>query len=135
MLIWGSNAYTDRLGYVIWECPECGITGPFTVYQLRRKFTLYFVPTFSYSNKQAIECGACKAAFEVPKDMKKHIAESIISQEELSKLIASVSASQAEAAIEDGARSATKLCPYCAEEIKAAAKYCRFCQHDLEPDS
>jgi len=134
MLIWGNKGYVDHIGYVIIQCPECGTTGPFSVYQLRKKFTLYFVPTFSYSNKQALECGACKVSFEVPKDMKEEIAESIMSQEELTKLIASIPDEESEETAREGIESATKPCPYCAEEIKAAAKYCRYCQHDLGPN-
>lgn len=133
MLIWGRKGYSDHLGYIIFECPECGTTGPFSVHQLRKKFTLYFVPTFSYSNKQYLECESCHAAFEVPKKMKKELADSIMSQDELSALVASVARDRQRGASMRTPRTdpAYKHCPYCAEDIRAEAVYCRFCQRDL----
>ena len=101
MLIWGNKGYSDQLGFVVNKCPSCGQTGPFAVHQVRKKFTIYFIPTFSYSNKQYLECRACQASFEVPSDKKEEIAESIMSQKELSQLVAKLSAARSEAEIDD----------------------------------
>jgi hypothetical protein len=70
MFIWGNKGYSDHLGYVIQTCPACKQTSAFHVFQLKKKFTVYFVPTFSYSERQLLECGACHASFEVPKELK-----------------------------------------------------------------
>jgi hypothetical protein len=88
MLIWGNKSYSEQLGYIISECPSCGSTGPLSVFQTQKKFTIYFIPTFSYENQQVLQCGACQATFEVPDEMKDHVASTLMSQSELSAAVA-----------------------------------------------
>jgi hypothetical protein len=88
MLIWGNKSYSEQLGYVISDCPSCGNTGPLSVFQTQKKFTIYFIPTFSYENQQVLQCGACQATFEVPDEMKNHISSTLMSQSELSAAVA-----------------------------------------------
>lgn len=87
MVIWGNKVYPERLGYIMFECPECNIKGIFSVDQVRKKFTLYFVPTFNYSLYQYITCTNCQAIFKVSKELKQEIVKNIISQEELSSVL------------------------------------------------
>ena len=87
VFIWGSKGYADTLGYIIQECPECKTTGVFQVIQARKKFTVYFIPTFSYGQKQILVCTTCQATFEVPKENQQEVANNLMSQEELSSLI------------------------------------------------
>jgi len=86
MFIWGSKGSVQKIGYLMRECPSCA-SGPFAVHQAKKKFTLYFVPTFSYSNKQYLECLACHDSFEVPSEMKPSIERDLLTQNQFSALI------------------------------------------------
>lgn len=85
----GSKGYKDRLGYVVTTCPECGMRGPFTVEQERKKFTIYLLPTFEYSKKQFMSCPYCREEFEVGEEIKEELAKRLITQEQLTAAIKS----------------------------------------------
>ena len=85
MFIWGSKGSVQKIGYLMQECPSCK-SGPFAVHQAKKKFTIYFIPTFSYSNKQYLECLSCHDSFEVAADMKPDIEQNLLTQAEFSAL-------------------------------------------------
>jgi len=85
MFIWGTKGSVQQIGYLMQECPSCE-SGPFAVHQAKKKFTLYFIPTFSYSNKQYLECLSCHDSFEVPSEMKPSIERNLLTQAEFSDL-------------------------------------------------
>jgi len=134
-LVWGRKGYSEFLGYMLFECSSYGWTGPFKVYQTKKKFTLNWIPTFSY-DKQHIECGKCRAVFEVPITSKEEVAARLMSQEDLSRITREAGSNQATAnqtndSNEKDFGGKTKRCPYYAEVIQAAAVYCRFCKREL----
>jgi len=47
VLIWGRKGYSQNLGIIVIDCPSCRKNQPFVVLQQGKKFTLYFIPTFS----------------------------------------------------------------------------------------
>lgn len=74
ILVWGYKGYCDLLGYILEQCPQCRTTGLFAVKQVGKKFTVYFIPTFSYSSKQYAECSTCHSMFEIPPEQKQRVA-------------------------------------------------------------
>ena len=86
VLIWGRRGFTDHLGLIVLECPKCQEYRPFGVYQQGKKFTLYFIPTFSYDKRQVAICGACSYAFEIPKNMKKELESILMSEDEFERI-------------------------------------------------
>ena len=151
VFVWGHKGYHDLLGYIIWECPECGTTGAFSVVQARKKFTVYFIPTFSYSQKQFLVCTTCQATFEVPKELKLEIAKNLMSQEELSSLIRELNEKTTEPEKQTKAittessssknlhkkrareeKNVTNYCPSCGNEVGEKMSYCSQCGRKLK---
>ena len=147
VFVWGQKGYHDLLGYIIWECPACETTGVFSVEQVRKKFTVYFIPTFSYSQKQFLVCTTCQATFEVPKELKPEVAKNLMSQEELSSLIQKMNKEVAKSEkqiqqhteiplIENNGQQRTEkrtvhFCPSCGNKITEKMTYCSNCGKKL----
>ena len=135
VFVWGNKGYQDLLGYIIFECPSCQTTGIFSVEQIRKKFTVYFVPTFSYSQKQYITCTTCQATFEVPKELKPEVVKNLMSQEELSSLIreANKEVSESESSKENlTTKSSGRFCPSCNNKVAKKATFCPNCGAKLD---
>ena len=143
MIIWGNKGYSDFLGYIREKCPECGTDGIFEVHQARKKFTLYFIPTFTYSREQFMVCRACETPFKVPKRMKAEVAASLVTREEL--VVATRQASdqpEAYRAVPDSeyvsdissrgdftpiSGLAVRYCIHCGAVLVSQSRYCHSC--------
>ena len=129
LFLFGNKGYYDRLGYITMKCPECKTRGVFSVEQERKKFTVYFVPTFQYSNKQLLVCPTCHETFEVAKELKPELAKKIISQEEMSaKIRRKMRTASRKKAARDGSR---QHCPSCQNEVSSGMAYCPRCGSKL----
>jgi len=124
--LFGNKGYYDCLGYIIMKCPECKTRGAFSVEQERKKFTVYFVPTFQYSKKQFLVCTTCHQRFEVTKELKPKLKKKLISQEELSSLARRRKRKKLVVASASG-----HYCPGCQSEVTDNMVYCPQCGRKL----
>ncbi|ADB19040.1 hypothetical protein Psta_4393 [Pirellula staleyi DSM 6068] len=64
MIIYGSRGIERTVTQGNFHCPRCGPSRVFTHKEIRRWFTLYFIPVFPmYRAGEYIECGTCGATF------------------------------------------------------------------------
>jgi tetratricopeptide (TPR) repeat protein len=61
--------------------------GPFRVEQVREKFTVFWVPTFTTSEEVFLVCAACQALYKVPAKLRSKVAGELMSQEQLASLV------------------------------------------------
>ena len=64
MIIWGNKKQREGVGYTIHSCYRCGMT-VHVVAEQKSKFTLYFIPVFTYSHKAFLFCSSCDAETEL----------------------------------------------------------------------
>lgn len=129
VILFGNKNYYDSLGYIIMKCPGCKTRGVFSVEQERKKFTVYFVPTFQYQSRQIITCKTCNQSFEVDKELKPKIAKNLISQKELNSLRRRGKLKELTGS---GKKRRSKkvakiYCPSCENEVKKGMVYCPQC--------
>ncbi|MDO8636353.1 MAG: zinc-ribbon domain-containing protein, partial [Dehalococcoidia bacterium] len=114
-----------------------------SVDQVRTKFTIFFVPTFSFSQKQFLVCTTCQVSFEVTNELKPEIAKSLMSQEELSAFIGQINREAEEErkkllaaeglSLVPGEykkvdkENSTNYCTQCGQRLSQGMSYCPEC--------
>jgi DnaJ-class molecular chaperone len=79
--------YIEPRGFFIHECPACNQSRVFSVYDTRRKLTLYFIPTLNVRSQQVMECTTCHGRWGIPDDVRDAVQRSLMTQEQISERI------------------------------------------------
>lgn len=79
----GARDYIEPLGFFIYSCPHCGRDRVFSVYETRRKLTLYFVPTGTVRKQLVMECSTCHNRWGIPDADREAVLSSLMSQEQI----------------------------------------------------
>ena len=59
LLIWGHKFQLTPLGEVQVPCPQCG-KAPMVLNRAVKRFTIYWIPTFSMGRSHCLTCPRCK---------------------------------------------------------------------------
>jgi hypothetical protein len=84
VVIPGFADQVELAGYLIERCPDCHQTGPFAIYDAKRKFTMWLVPMATIGKRHIMECRTCGARFSLPEDLQAELPNRLLSQEQLS---------------------------------------------------
>lgn len=57
----------------------------FSVYDTRRKLTLYFIPTMNVRSQQVMECTTCHGRWGVPDDQQRELQSVLMTQEQIAE--------------------------------------------------
>jgi hypothetical protein len=79
----GSRDEINQLGYVMGQCPACKASGVFSVFEMKRKLTVYMIPTRSYDQRKVVECRNCQRRFAVPPEQQEELLRQLLSPEQL----------------------------------------------------
>jgi uncharacterized membrane protein YebE (DUF533 family) len=64
ILIWGTKGRTSAAGEGEFYCPECRTRHAYTLQEVKRWFTFFFIPIFPMGQLgQYVECDTCKATY------------------------------------------------------------------------
>lgn len=79
----GAKDYLEPKGYLILKCQKCQFSGPFALFDSKRKVTVYSIPTVSFRDQLVLECRSCTQRFAVPPDMRQAFLEQVLTEEEM----------------------------------------------------
>ena len=79
----GAKDYLEPKGYLILKCQKCQFTGPFALFDSKRKVTVYSIPTVSFRDQLVLECRSCTQRFAVPPDVRQAFLDQVLSEEEM----------------------------------------------------
>lgn len=79
----GARDYLEPRGFVLLTCQKCRSSGPFAVFDAKRKVTLYSIPTVSVRDQMVLECRACTQRFAVPPDMRQTILDQTLTEQDM----------------------------------------------------
>ncbi|HZA91069.1 MAG TPA: hypothetical protein VE420_00450, partial [Gemmatimonadales bacterium] len=66
----GAKDFLEPKGFLLLTCQKCKSSGPFAVFDSKRKVTLYSIPTISVREQMVLECRSCTQRFAVPPEMR-----------------------------------------------------------------
>ena len=89
MIIWGNKKQREGVGYLIHSCSRCGVT-VHVVAEQKSKFTVYFIPVFTYSHKAFLFCSSCDAETELGGEEAKEAIASAMPRFMLEAMIAGI---------------------------------------------
>ena len=89
MIIWGNKKQREGVGYAIRSCYRCGMT-VHVVAEQKSKFTVYFIPVFTYSHKAFLFCSSCNAETELGGEEAKEALASAMPRFMLEAMIAGI---------------------------------------------
>lgn len=87
----GAKDFLEPRGFILLTCQKCRSSGPFAVFDSKRKVTLYSIPTVSVRDQMVLECRACTQRFAVPPDMRQTILDQVMTEQEMVARIRSAS--------------------------------------------
>ena len=70
MIIFGSKGYKNHVGTskLSQTCSHCNNFVTYEVFEVGRKFSLFFIPLFPISKKEMVLCPICNYGYEVTKE-------------------------------------------------------------------
>ena len=76
-IVWGSKGYSKFLGesYIECECKNCNNEVNLVARKIGRKFTIFWIPLFSYSSRYYLVCPICGVGTE---EYKENIMKAIV---------------------------------------------------------
>ena len=77
MIIMGSKNQFERITDIDSPCPRCSYA-PVEFGYLKKKFTVYFIPTFTMSKEYGLHCPSCDGKFVLNQDVGEQIHDDIV---------------------------------------------------------
>lgn len=81
----GARDYIEPQGFIIHDCPQCLVERVFSVYETKRKLTLYFVPTVNVRNQAVMECTHCHGRWGINDEDKPVVYRSLMTQDQVTQ--------------------------------------------------
>lgn len=81
----GARDYIEPRGFILHDCPQCLRERVFSVYETKRKLTLYFVPTLNVRSQAVMECTHCHGRWGINDADKPVVFENLMSQEQVTQ--------------------------------------------------
>ena len=81
----GARDYIEPLGFIMHSCPQCQQERVFSVYETKRKLTLYFIPTMNVRNQAVMECTQCHGRWGIPNEDKDAVFGALMTQEQVTQ--------------------------------------------------
>jgi hypothetical protein len=77
MIIMGSRNQFERIANIDSPCPRCSYT-PIEFGYVKKKFTVYFIPTFTISKDYGLHCPRCDEKLVLNQDVGEQIYDDIV---------------------------------------------------------